>query len=104
MVTPADYYSTTELAVALKAALRAVDALDGTGLDVVTRWQEEAEAMADTIATELRSREVEGEEAAERLRALAAYSLKLACHRLNWFDRSKQLLLRFSRGLAEIKA
>lgn len=77
MSTPADY-STTELAVALKATLRATDALDGTGLDMVTHWQEEAEGRAERIAMELQGRIGESEaEEQERTRALSAYAARL---------------------------
>lgn len=73
MSTPANY-STAELCIALAAALRATDVLDGTGLDLVTRWQEQAEAMAETIASELRCRKGDREvEERDRNRALASY-------------------------------
>ncbi len=71
-------YSITELCTALAAALRVLDALDGTDLDLVTRWQEEAEARAETIAMELGSRRGEGdEEERERMLALSAYDARL---------------------------
>lgn len=77
MTDPANY-STTELAVALKAALRAMDALGGTGLDMVTHWQEEIEGRAERIVVELHGRIGESEaEEQERTRALSAYAARL---------------------------
>lgn len=77
MSTPADY-STAELCIAIAAAFRAIDALDGTGLDMVTHWQEEAEGRAERIAMELQGRIGESEaEELERVCAIAAYAVRL---------------------------
>jgi hypothetical protein len=71
-------YSTTELCTALVAALGSADALDGTGLDMATRWQEEAESRADRIALELQGRVGDSEaEELERAYAIAAYAVRL---------------------------
>lgn len=76
-MNPANY-SITELATILKAAILVVDTLDGTEIDVVTDWIEQAEDAAWKIALELEGREPadEGQEH-ERKAAIAAYNARL---------------------------
>jgi hypothetical protein len=64
---------------ALAGGVDAVDALDGTGFDIVIHLQEDAEGMADTIAAELQSRwEGDLEELKERNSALLLYAARLS--------------------------
>lgn len=71
-------YSVAELCKILKSAFLVIDALDGTEVDVVTAWIEQAEHVASQVADELESRAPADEvEEQERTAALSAYRARL---------------------------